>query len=144
MLSAGGAYLPSRPWSFLFVQAIRQACAKVVQGERRTKCETKFYDFVFPSRSLSYPKIVQGERRAKAKSKNLPICSSKPQPILSKDSSRRGFRPRTCSLTVRPHRASHEMLTRNLMIWISAKNVLSLHDTGADLRQMQDCSGAFI
>ena len=36
-----------------------------------------------------------------------------------------------------------EMLTRNRPIWISAKNVLSLHCSGADLRQTQGCSGVF-
>ena len=36
-----------------------------------------------------------------------------------------------------------EMLTRNRAIWISAKNVLSLHCSGADLRQTRGCSGVF-
>ena len=35
------------------------------------------------------------------------------------------------------------MLTRNPTIWISGKNILSLHCSGADLRQTQDCSGVF-
>ena len=37
-----------------------------------------------------------------------------------------------------------EMLTRNRPIWFSAKNVLSLHCSGADLRQTRGCSGVFL
>ena len=87
---------------------------KIVQGERSAKRKTRFLictsepqpilfkdsanraqykmkgprlSFLLPRCSLSYPKIVQGERSAKRKTRFL-ICTSEPQPILSKDSAR--------------------------------------------------------
>gem|GEM_PF-4734383 len=43
--------------------------AKIVKGESRNKRETKFHDWIMPSRILSYSKIVKGESRNKWETK---------------------------------------------------------------------------
>jgi hypothetical protein len=89
--------------------------SKIVQGEQSAKRKTRFLictsepqpilskdsanraqykmkgprlSFLLPRCSLSYSKIVQGEQSAKRKTRFL-ICTSEPQPILSKDSANR-------------------------------------------------------
>ena len=49
----------------LIIPSRRLFYGKIVQGERRSKRETQFHTLIIPSRRLFYGKVVQGERRSK-------------------------------------------------------------------------------
>ena len=61
----------------------------IVKGESRNKRETKFHDWIMPSRLLYSTNIVKGESRDKGKMEFSRMNYAEPPPIFYKYSERR-------------------------------------------------------